>query len=106
MEVLTKYHRRDEFRMSSGKKIFIEVKLVKLSIAKPEFPQGYKFSWIAFNRDYPNERVLFDNHRGKKPHYHVNGKQVFFTWKSRQHAEQLFYQKIIEKFGHFQLKIS
>jgi hypothetical protein len=50
--------------------------------------------------------VLFDNHHGKGPHYHINGKQVFFTWKSRQQTEQMFYQKIVQKFGTFQLKIS
>lgn len=58
-KVLSKYHRQDEFLMSSGKKIFIErtfnkgscellhnslVKLLKLATDKPEFPRGYKFS--------------------------------------------------------------
>jgi hypothetical protein len=42
-KVLSAYHRQDEFLMSSGKKIFIEVKLLKLATAKSEFPQGYKF---------------------------------------------------------------
>jgi hypothetical protein len=73
---------------------------------KSEFPQGYKFKWIAFNRDNPSERVLFDNHTGKGPHYHVNGKQVFFAWKSRQHTQQMFYQKITQKFGAFRQKLN
>ena len=105
VKVLFKYQRQDEFLMSSGKKIFIEVILLKLEIIKPEFPHGFKFKWIAFNRDNPNERVLFDNHVGKGPHWHENGHQEFFTWISRQHAQQLFYQKIIEKFGNFVQKL-
>ena len=105
-QVLAKYHRQDEFLMSSGKKIFIEVRLIKLLTAKPEFPQGYYFKWLAFNRDNPSERVLFDNHTGKGPHWHENGHQEFFTWVSRQHTQQMFYQKIIQKFGKFQQKLS
>ena len=105
VKILSKFQRQDEFLMSSGKKVFVEVILLKLETDKPEFPEGYKFKWIAFNRDNPNERVLFDNHTGKKPHYHENGKEVFFTWISRKHAQQMFYQKIIEKFGNFVQKI-
>jgi hypothetical protein len=86
VKILSKYYRQDEFLMSSGKKIFIEIKLLKLATDKPEFPQGYKFKWLAFNRDSPSERVLIDNHTGKGPHYHENGTEVFFTWVSRKHA--------------------
>ena len=88
--------------MSSGKKVFIEIELKKFfDLKKEEFPQGYKFKWIAFNRDNPNERILFDNHTGKKPHWHENGKQKFFTWISRKQTQQMFYQKVIKKFGEF-----
>ena len=106
VKVLAKYHRQEEFLMSSGKKIFIEIRLWKLLTDKLEFPEGYKFKWIAFNRDNPSERVLFDNHTGKKPHYHENSHEVFFTWISRKHAQQMFYQKVIKKFGKFQQKLS
>jgi hypothetical protein len=43
VKILSKYHRQDEFLMSSGKKVFIEVILLKLETDKPEFPQGFKF---------------------------------------------------------------
>ena len=91
--------------MSSGKKVFIELIVLKLATDKSEFPEGYKFKWIAFNRNKPYERVLFDNHIGKKPHYHENGTEEFFTWVSRKHAQQLFYKKVIEKFGNFVPKL-
>ncbi|CAG8582582.1 9098_t:CDS:2 [Ambispora leptoticha] len=46
-----------------------EIRLVKLLTDKPEFPQGYYFKWLAFNRDNPGERVLFDNHtEAVEPH--------------------------------------
>ncbi|RHZ35732.1 hypothetical protein [endosymbiont GvMRE of Glomus versiforme] len=105
VKALLKYYRQDEFLMSSGKKIFIEIKLWKLATDKPEFPEGYKFKWMAFNRDNPREMIRFDNHRGKGPHYHENGTEVFFIWKSRQHTQQMFYQMIIKKFGNFIQKL-
>ena len=105
IKVLAKFQRQDEFLMSSGKKVFIEVILLKLETDKPEFPEGYKFKWIAFNRDNPNERVLFDNHTGKKPHYHENGTEVFFTWISRKHTQQMFYKMVVKKFGNFIQKV-
>jgi len=43
IKVLSKFQRQDEFLMSSGKKVFIEVLLLKLETNKPEFPKGYKF---------------------------------------------------------------
>lgn len=91
--------------MSSGKKIFIEVEVLKLATDKPEFPQGFKFKWLAFDRDKPSEKILFDNHTGKKPHYHIDKKEKFFTWKSRKDTQQMFYQEIIKKWGNFIKKI-
>ncbi|CAG8847940.1 19000_t:CDS:2, partial [Racocetra persica] len=52
------------------------IRLIKLLTTKPEFPQGYYFKWLAFNRDNPSERVLFDNHHGKGPHYHENDEKI------------------------------
>ena len=46
-KVPSKYHRQNEFLMSSGKKIFIEIKLLKLLTNRSEFPQGYKFSGVG-----------------------------------------------------------
>jgi hypothetical protein len=43
IKILAKFQRQDEFLMSSGKKVFIEVILLKLATDKPEFPEGYKF---------------------------------------------------------------
>lgn len=104
-KILSEYRWKGGFLMSSGKRVIIEIILLKLETDKPEFPQGYKFKWIAFNRDNSNEKVLFDNHIGKSPHYHVNGKETFFAWKSRWHTQQLFYQKVIQKFGNFIQKL-
>jgi hypothetical protein len=45
--------------------------------------------------------VLIDNHHGKAPHYHMNGKEKFFTWISLAETERLFLQLTQEKFGYF-----
>ncbi|RHZ36139.1 hypothetical protein [endosymbiont GvMRE of Glomus versiforme] len=55
-----------------------------------EFPEGYQLSWIVFKLINKRERVLFDNHVGKPPHYHDNEKEVFFTWKSLLETEKCF----------------
>jgi hypothetical protein len=60
---------------------------------------------LAFDREYPEQKILFDNHTGKKPHYHIDKKQKFFTWISREHTQKMFYQEIVKKFGELIKKI-
>jgi len=90
-----------------GYEISLHLKLWKHSNKRlPDFPEGYQFNWIAFNIVNPtNEFVLFDNHNQKPPHYHIDDKKksTFFTWISRSKAEKLFWQKVQEKFGYFEL---
>lgn len=101
------FHIKKHFLMNSGKTITIEMRLAKLSnIQRKEFPEGYKFNWIAFNREEPEEKVLFDNHHGKEPHYHLNGQEEYFLWPGLEKTLELFYQKIIEKFSHFNKEIN
>lgn len=79
------------------------MKLQKLpGINKKEFPQDYKFSWIAYNLENAKERVLFDNHHGKEPHFHIDKdkKGVEFQWLSPSQSETLFWEKVIKRFGN------
>jgi len=72
----------------------------------PNFPEGYQFNWIAFNIINPeNEFVLFDNHESKPPHYHIDNKKksTFFIWTSWKETEKLFWKKVQERFGYFEL---
>ena len=70
------YQRERNYQTSLGYIIRIKMKLPKLpNIQKKEFPQDYKFSWIAYSLENTNERVLFDNHHGKAPHFHVDNDQ-------------------------------
>ena len=41
----------------------------------------------------------------KPPHYHIDDKKnyTFFTWSSREETEKLFFQKVQERFGYFEL---
>lgn len=81
----------------------IEVELWRLPLPQPqEFPQGYKIKLIAYNLENSSELVRIDNHHGKSPHYHSNGKQKFFTWVSLAETERLFLQLAQEKFGYFE----
>lgn len=78
------------------------MRLQKLpNIQRKEFPQDYKFSWIAYNLENTSERVLFDNHHGKIPHYHIDkDKQgISFAWASQEKSEKLFWEKVQKRFG-------
>jgi hypothetical protein len=103
VESEVEFHWKEDYLMSSDQIVTIEMKLIKLpKINKKEFPEDYKFSWSAFNRDNPEERVRFDNHDRKNPHYHLDNQEEFFTWISLDNSLELFYQKVIIKFGNFE----
>jgi len=96
------YQHEKTYQTTKNYIIRVKMKLVKLpSIKKKEFPQDYKFNWIAYNLENTQERILFDNHHGKRPHYHLNQdkKGVFFSWLSREKSETLFWEKVEQKFG-------
>ena len=82
--------------------MLIELDLYKL----PEpydsnYPEGYKFSWIALDLSDPKKRVLFDCHTPKGPHFHIDEEKegASFEWVSLSNAQQFFYLKVIEHFG-------
>lgn len=64
-------------------------------------PEGYRFSWIAFDPEDESTRVLFDCHPPKGPHIHVDGDRegTPFEWRSLDEAQALFFEKVAEKFG-------
>jgi hypothetical protein len=84
-------------------RIIIEVHyLPNLQLA--EFPDNYKFKWMAFCLGKrPYEYIRFDNHRGKPPHYHIDEKEIFFKWTSLEETEKMFFKMVRERFGYFEL---
>jgi hypothetical protein len=70
------------------------------------FPEGYKFSWIAFDPNRESERVLFDCHFPKGPHFHIDDEVEGepFKWTSLDAAYDLFFVKVKERFGRFILE--
>lgn len=101
------FHWKEDYLMNSGQIITIEMKLIKLlDIQKGEYPEDYKFNWIAFEQDNPEEKVLFDNHHGKKPHFHINDQEEFFIWISKEKSQELFFQKVRKKFGEFLIRLN
>jgi hypothetical protein len=102
---LAEYHLKGEFLMSSGLTIILEMKLTK-SPGQSRFPMKDKFSWIACNKDNPQEEfILFDNHH-KPPHFHIDSqaKFTFFAWTSRENAQLLFFEQVERKFGYFLIR--
>jgi hypothetical protein len=90
--------------LASGKTVVIFMDLYELPIKhrRPaKFPEDYKFSWIAFDSETPENRVLFDCHKDKGPHIHFDGQELDreIKAKSPEEAEELFYALIAERFG-------
>ena len=75
--------------------------LYKLPEKAKGYPDGLKFSLIAFDADRPNKRVLVDVHPPKGPHIHFDedSQGVPFEWKGYAEAERLFFQAAIKHFG-------
>ena len=88
--------------VGSGRTIAIYVDTFQLRGAKDSSSwQAYRFSWIAFDPDESDAKVLFDCHEPKGPHWHIDGDKVGhpFAWKGLKEAEDLFFEKVEERFG-------
>ena len=84
-----------------GKQIVVEMDLFDVSGPGAEvLPGGYRFSWIAFNAQNPMERVLFDSHPPKGPHFHIDNRknEIKIEWTSLTQVEQLFFRTVARHF--------
>jgi hypothetical protein len=74
--------------------------------SKKEYPEGYKFSWIAFDPENEVKRVLFDCHSKKGPHVHLDDDKEgqAFHWKDLDAASELFFATVKKHFGDFDLE--
>ncbi|MDR1670446.1 MAG: hypothetical protein LBR43_01800 [Spiroplasmataceae bacterium] len=87
-----------------GYLIKLEMKLMKLSEPVSwEFPEGYKFRWIVYNIENPDELIRIDNHTGKSLHLHIdkNREVEFLPWISLQETRKLFFGRVYQRFGYF-----
>ncbi len=90
---------------TNGKAIAVFMDVFRLPDGYPDsFPEGYRFSWIAYDSEDESARVLFDCHHPKGPHIHldVDPTGTPFEWKSLESAYDLFFQKLRERFGDFE----
>lgn len=96
------YSRKGTFVTEKGYLIGLRMRLWQYPHhQEAEFPEGCQLSWIVFKLTNKKERILFDNHEGKPPHYHNNEKEAFFSWKSLPETEKMFWQMVYQKFGYF-----
>ncbi|TVQ77823.1 MAG: hypothetical protein EA369_08535 [Bradymonadales bacterium] len=90
--------------LKSGEILVVFMDLYKIPrVNTKDFPGGHRFSWIAFDPEAPERRVLFDSHPPKGPHIHIDdeleGKP--FEWVSVDQAKRLFFKCVKEHFGKF-----
>jgi hypothetical protein len=103
MEATRIYRTKVTVSVKGGKRIAVVMDLYRLPPEEKGYPEGYKFSWIAFDPNEPSNRVLFDVHPPKGPHLHIDQDTVGvpFDWKGLAEAENFFMAKIQERFGEF-----
>ena len=84
-----------------GKQVVVEMDLFEVSGPGADLlPGGYRFSWIAFNAQNPLERVLFDSHPPKGPHFHIDNQknEIKIEWTSLTQIEKLFFCMVSRHF--------
>lgn len=85
----------------SGKAVQIVMDLYKIQGRDAaKHPDGFRFSWIAFDPEEPGRRVLFDSHPPKGPHFHIDGDKVGVTeaWESLDAAYGKFFKAVARHF--------
>lgn len=95
---------RGVFITEQGYIIRLEMKSMKFPQPfHPEFPEGYKFRWIVYNIENPQESVRIDNHHGKSLHFHIDDEQPGqpLPWVSLEKTRQFFFEKVYQRFGFF-----
>jgi hypothetical protein len=98
------FKRRFNLKCLSGRLLVVVMDLYRLPDGHPKsFPEGYRFSWIAFDPDEEGARVLFDCHHPKGPHVHLDDDQEGepIEWTTVDEAYVLFFDTIRERFGDF-----
>ena len=101
MDAILVYSIKVTVTVKGGKRITVVMDLFKLSSAQSGYPEGYKFSWIAFDPKNPLERVLFDTHPPKGPHLHLDDDPIGipYAWVGLREAQEFFLAKVQEHFG-------
>ena len=98
------FKRKFELTCDDGKTVVVFMDLYKLPNGYPGlFPEGYKFSWIAYNPNDESAKVLFDCHLPKGPHVHLDDDSDGepFAWTTLDDAYEHFFAKVRERFGEF-----
>lgn len=88
--------------LKNGKVVVVFMDLYKVN-SYEYHPEGYRYSWIGFNPDNPDQRVLFDSHPPKGPHLHIDLEVpgTSYNWENLEKAFHFFMSKIKERFGEF-----
>ncbi len=74
--------------------LVIEVKIWALESS----PYKLKYSFICIDTQ-SNQRVLFDNHHPKGPHYHIDDKEFEYNYMGVDKLIQDFKKEVQIKFG-------
>jgi hypothetical protein len=85
----------------SGRAVQVVMDLFKIQGKDArQHPDGFRFSWIAFDPENPERRVLFDSYPPKGPHFHIDGDEVGVSeeWSSLEAAYRKFFRNAARHF--------
>lgn len=96
MKAELRYYNKEELK--SGH--LLEIKIWEIKKCD-DYPEGIKYSMIILDT-IGEVRVLMDNHRPKKHHYHINEREFEYHFRD---IEQLFEDFKILAFKHLGVKL-
>ena len=101
MKAMCLFDEKFEMAREDGRVIVVCMDLYKVPEGETTgLPNGYRFSWIAYDPDKTQNRVLFDCHSPKGPHFHLDDEKegTPYHWVGLVEAERYFFE-VVE--GHF-----
>lgn len=102
MKAICLFKEKYELTRADGGLVVIYMDLYQVPDGvKVGLPDGFRFSWIAFDPDNPSNRVLFDCHSPKGPHFHLGDDAVetSYQWNNIVEAEKFFFELVEKHFG-------
>lgn len=92
---------RQEWGLKFGGVLAISMDCYQVTNSNLEFEKTFVFSWIAFDPENPERRVLMDQHRTKACHLHLGTREVLLQKIPRtlEDALVVFRNEVEKYFG-------
>ena len=96
------FHWKEDYLMNSGQIVTVEMKLIKLlDIQKREYPEDYKFNWIAFDQDNPKKKYFLIIIMAKNHTFILMTKKNSLSEHLKKKHKNYFFKKLEKSLVNF-----